>query len=162
MRRRRDGVGFGFLAFGATIKCIICAAAVTARDDDDTLDIPDPVLQLPGVAAMFEREDDVGVVLLRAPHLEENDIPYANLGSLLLYRVHAIHCCYSLDRMEGARVVRLDQGPHRIARGLVEDGAAVNEILVNQPVPRVPKPDLLLILLGVGVAALHDRPIFVE
>ena len=108
MRRRRDGVGFGFLAFGATIKSIICAAAVTARDDDDTLDIPDPVLQLPGVAAMFEREDDVGVVLLRAPHLEENDIPYANLGSLLPYRVPTVRRCYSLDGMEKAMVVRPD------------------------------------------------------
>ena len=111
MRRRRDGVGFGFLAFGATIKCIICAAAVTARDDDDTLDIPDPVLQLPGVAAMFEREDDVGVVLLRAPHLEENDIPYANLGSLLLYRVHAIHCCYSHHRRQGLRRQQQQEKP---------------------------------------------------
>ena len=54
---------------------------------DPLLDIPDPVLRLLGVVVMLDREDDVGVVLLAALHLAENDIPYANLGSLLPYRV---------------------------------------------------------------------------
>ena len=136
--------------------------AVAASAVDPLLDIPESVLRLLGVVVMLDREDDVGVVLLAALHLAENDIPYANLGSLLPYRVPAIHCCYSLDRMEGASVARLDQGPHRIARGLVEGGAAVAEILVNQPVPGVPEPELLLPLLGVDVTALRERPIFVE
>ena len=45
---------------------------------------------------------------------------------------------------EPAAVVRLDQGPHRTPRGPVEDGAALIEQLPNQPVPRVPKLELLL------------------
>ena len=109
----------------------------------------------------LDLEDYVGVVLLAALHLAENDIPYANLGGLLLER-HPVIRCYSLDGMKSARVVRLDQGSHRIARGLVEDGAAVNEIIPNQPVPRVPKPELLLPKLGVAGTAWHARPIFVE
>ena len=35
--------------------------------------------------------------------------------------------CYSLDGVERAGVLRLDQGPHRTSRGLVEDGAAWND-----------------------------------
>ena len=87
------------------------------------LDVPDPVLRLLVVIGLLDVEDYVGVVLLAALHLAENDIPYANLGLLLLDRVHPVIRCYSLDGMKSARVVRLDQGPHRIARGLVEDGA---------------------------------------
>ena len=39
----------------------------------------------------------MGVVLLAALHLAENDIPYANLGGLLLDRVRPVIRCYSLD-----------------------------------------------------------------
>ena len=39
----------------------------------------------------------MGVVLLAALRLSENDIPYANLGGLLLDRVRPVIRCYSLD-----------------------------------------------------------------
>ena len=88
--------------------------------------------------------------------------PYANLGGILLDRVDPILRNYSLDGVESAGVARLDQGPHRMPREPVEDGAALCEILPNQPVPRVPKPELLLHLFGALGTAWHDRPTLVE
>ena len=126
------------------------------------LDVPDPVLRLRVVIGLLDAEDHVGEVLLAALHLAEDDVPYANIGGLLLDRVDSILRCYSLDGVESAGVVRLDQGPHRIPRGPVEDGAALKEILPNQPVPRVPKPELKLPLHGVALTACHDRPILME
>ena len=81
------------------------------------------------VDALLDVEDKVAVVLLRALHLAEDDVPYVNLGGLLLDRVDPILRCYSLDGVESAGVVRLDQGPHRTPRGLVEDGAARRQLL---------------------------------
>ena len=88
--------------------------------------------------------------------------PFVNLAGLLLDRVDAIRRCYSLDGIEMAAVPRLDQGPHRIPRAHVEGGAALSQILPNQPVPRVPKPELELFLQGVVSTAFHGRPILVE
>ena len=128
------------------------------------LDVPDPVhrLGLRVVVGLLGAEDYVGVVLLAALHLAEDDVPYANLGGLFLERVDSILRCYSLDWVEKAGVVRLDQGPHRAPRGPVEDEAALNEKLPNQFVGRVPKPELNLQLQRVALTACHDRPIMVE
>ena len=126
------------------------------------LDVPDPVLRLVVVPGLLDVEDYVGEVLLAGLHLAEDDVPFANLAGLLLDRVDAILRCYSLDGVEIAGVVRLDQGPHRIPRAHVEGGAALSQILPNQPVPRVPKPELKLFLQGVVSTAFHGRPILVE
>ena len=50
------------------------------------LDVPDPVhrLGLRVVVGLLGAEDYVGVVLLAELHLAEEDVPYANLGGLLL------------------------------------------------------------------------------
>ena len=104
----------------------------------------------------------MAVVLVDGLHVAENDIPYANLGFLLLDGVHPVNRCYSLDGMQSDRVARLDQGPHRIARGLIPDGAAVFEILPNQAVPIVPKPHLHRPFIVVAGTAMHERPIIVE
>ena len=74
----------------------------------------DPVLRLLGVVVIVDIEEYVGVVLLAALRLSENDIPYANLGCLLLDRMHPGIRCYSLDGMKSARVVRQDQRPHGV------------------------------------------------
>ena len=126
------------------------------------LDVPDPVLRLPAVAAIIDLEDYVGVVLPGALHLAEDDAPYANLGSLFLDRADPSLRCYSLSRVEKARVARLDQGPHTIPRARVEDGAPLDEKLPNQRVPRFPKADLRLPGLGVFATAWHLRPIYDE
>ena len=112
------------------------------------LDVPDPVLRLLVVIGLLDVEDYVGVVLLAGLHFAEDDVPYANLGGLLLDRVDPILRCYSLDGVESAGVVRLDQGPHRFPRGRVENGAARIERLPNHHVSLVPKAELKLPLLG--------------
>ena len=71
------------------------------------LDVPDPILRLLVVVGLLDVEDYVGELLLAALHLAEDDVPYANLGGLLLDRVDSILRCYSLDGVEKAAVVRL-------------------------------------------------------
>jgi hypothetical protein len=61
------------------------------------LDVPDPVLRLLVVIGLLDVEDYVGVVLLAGLHVAEDDVPYANIGGLLLDRVDPILRCYSLD-----------------------------------------------------------------
>ena len=78
--------------------------------------------------------DEVGVEMPLGLHLAEDAFPNVNLGGLLLDRVFPLLPCYSLDGIERAGVARLDQGPHRLSRGLVEDGAARNGFIPNQKV----------------------------
>ena len=83
---------------------------------DMPLDVPDPVhrLGLRVVVGLLGAEDYVGVVLLAALHLAEDDVPYANLGGLLLERVDSILRC----------------GPHQAGEG--RDSAAVRELLQRE------------------------------
>ena len=62
---------------------------------DMPLDVPDPVHRLwpRVVVGLLDAEDYVGVVLLAVLHLAEDDVPYANLGGLLLERVDSILRC---------------------------------------------------------------------
>ena len=77
------------------------------------LDIPDPLFRLLGVVVTLDLDDNVGVVRLAALHLAEHDVPIA-VTAWIGWAV-----CASPDWTK----------PHRIAGGLVEDGAAVNEVL---------------------------------
>ena len=84
---------------------------------DIPADVPDPILLLVfGPDGGLDVEHYVGVVLLARLHLAEDDVAYANLGGLLLDGADSILFCYLLDWVESAGVVRLDEGPHRIAR----------------------------------------------
>ena len=125
------------------------------------LDVPDEILRLLAVLALLDLMDGVGVEQTRAPHDAEDDVPNVNLGGLLLDGVFPCLRCYSLNGMERTGVARLDQGPHRISRGLVEDGTARNELLLNQQVPPIPQLLLKFPLCGVMTTAFNARPILV-
>ena len=84
---------------------------------DMPVDVPDPILLLVfGPDGGLDVEDYVRVVLLARLHLAEDDVAYANLAGLLLDGVDSPLFCYLIDWVESAAIVRLDEGPHRIAR----------------------------------------------
>ena len=117
-------------------------------------DVPDPVLRPLGLL-----QDDVRVVIIARLDLTEDDVPHLERRLSLLERAVPRSCCYSLYGVEPTRVVALDEGPHRISRGRVEDAAPALQELTEQLVPLVPELELELPLDIIMAAARHDRPI---